>query len=130
MNEAFKEALKGFAGLTFHGLIATNAPTLFKGILVELLRQGKVTVNDLVPLIEGNKSLWKSGLFPIDYVEKLRVAASRVGDTDWLTAAWCIEAIRQDHPALASLFISWKKAHNWLGRQIAEVKLEASRNGD
>ena len=47
-----------------------------------------------------------------------------VPDVDWLTVDWFIDAIREEHKALASLFLGWKKGRNWLARQIKAIKTE------
>ena len=33
-----------------------------------------------------------------------------------------IDAIKKDHSALASQFLGWRKAYNWLERQLAELR--------
>jgi len=112
--------IRGFGELTLKGLAATNAPTIFKGVLNELFRQNETTVEKVIPLVQANKSLW--GVLPPDYLALLKRAAGQAGEMEWLTPEWVIDAIKKDHPALASLFLSWRKSRNWLGRQIEEIK--------
>ena len=112
--------LRGIGELTLKGLVSVNAPTIFKGILNEWFRQQDITVKKVIPLIEQNKSLWL--LFPPEYYPRLEKIASQVSDLSWLTADWVIDAVKEEHRALASLFLSWKKGRNWLDRQIEEMK--------
>ena len=108
--------------LTLRGLISTQAPNLFKGVLNELLRRDDITVDKVVIMVQGNQALWDQ--LSSDIVHSLRRAAEHITDVDWLTPEWFIEAIKKDHPALASLFLGWRKARNWLGRQIEVIKKE------
>ena len=123
--------LRDYAELTLHGLIASNAPAIFKGIIIEFLRtpfqllppphaKQNITVNSLVTMVEENKNLW--AILPPEHYDKIQRVASQVGNVNWLTVEWLIEAIKKDHPAIASLFLGWKKGANWLGRQLEEIK--------
>ena len=114
--------VKGFGELTLRGLVATNAPIIAKGILVSLLQQYHVSVDKVVTQVQENKSLWE--LFPAEHYDKLQRAMSQVGNVDWLTVEWTIDAIKKDHPALASLFLSWRKGRNWLERQLKEIRAQ------
>jgi len=114
--------IRGIGELTLRGLIATQAPNLFKGVLNELLRRDDITVDKVVVMVEKNQALWDQ-LSP-DIVHSLRRAAEHITDVPWLTPEWFIEAIKKDHPALASLFLGWRKARNWLFRQIEAIKKE------
>ena len=114
--------IRGIGELTLRGLIATQAPNLFKGVLNELLRRDDITVDKVVVMVEKNQALWDQ-LSP-NVVHSLRRVAEHVTDVDWLTPEWFIEAIKKKHPALASLFLGWRKARNWLLRQIEVVKKE------
>jgi len=114
------KAIKGFGEITLRGLVAVNAPSIFRGVLISSLKEHNITVNTVVPLVQNNKSLWS--LFPPDHYGKLERAVSQVPDLNWLTVDWLIDAIKNDLPALASLFLSWVKGRNWLERQILEIK--------
>lgn len=116
------ENLKGFGKMTLQGIVATQAPVVLKGMLNELLRRDDITVAKVVVMVEKNQSLW-SHLSP-EITHSLYRAAERVPDIDFLTVEWFIDAIREDHRALASLFLGWKKARNWLTRQIEAIKAE------
>jgi hypothetical protein len=48
----------------------------------------------------------------------------RVGSIGWLDADWAIDAIKGDFPTIASLFLGWRKANNWLKRQCEIIRNE------
>ncbi len=118
--------IKGLGRITLKGLVATQAPSLFKGTLNELLHRDDITVDKVVIMVQKNQALWDY-LSP-DIIHSLRRGAEYITDIDWLTVEWFIEAIKKEHPALASLFLSWKKALNWLARQIEVIKQELYGN--
>lgn len=120
--------LKSLGSLTAKGLISANAPNIIKGVMIELLytealykgRRRKINVKFLVELVEANQNLWE--LFPEGLLDKFKNVLAQIGDINWFTAEWIIEAIKGEHSSLASLFLSWRKAHNWLERQASEIK--------
>ena len=108
--------------LAKRGLIAEFAPNIVKGALAEFFEAKNMSVAKATKWVEGNVSLWKN-LEPGNQ-EQLKNMARNVGDISWFTAPWVVEAIREGNPALASLFMGWTKARNWLERQIEMVKQE------
>jgi len=112
--------IRGIGELTLKGLIATQAPNLFKGVLNELLRRDDITVDKVVTMVQGNQPLWDQ-LSP-DITHSLRRAAEHVTDVTWLDSAWFVNNIKTQHAALASLFLGWRKGRNWLDRQILDIK--------
>ncbi len=104
------------------GFAATLAPSILKGVLVELFRTKKVDVKKATLWIETNKSLL--GSFDSEYKRQIKHLASTVGDVSWLTTDWAINCLRKDFPAVASLFLGWPKGETWLKRQIEEIKNE------
>ena len=114
------ENLKGFTKMTLHGMIATQAPVVLKGILNEILRRDDITVEKVVEMVEKNQSLWS--YLPPGVIHSLHRVAEQVTDIEWFDSAWFINSIKVEHPALASLFLGWRKGRNWLDRQILEIK--------
>lgn len=114
--------VRGLSELTLKGFVAVNAPTIFKGWLNTFLHSRKVTVEKMVTLVEENQSLWS--LIPKEHYDRIRRATKQAGNLDWLTVDWTINAVKKEHPALASLFLGWRKGRNWLGRQLEEIKQE------
>ena len=123
------DRVKGFSELTLKGMVASNAPSIFKGMVNELLLQYHITPEVIIPMVEANQDLWS--MIPEKHYDKVAKVAQQIKDIDWLTADWFIEAIRKDHPALASLFLGWPrgKAKKWLDQQIGEIKRKLVDNG-
>ena len=127
------DKIKSYGSMTLKGLLTTNAPSMVQGMLVEVLsrkvkykgRERNIDVKLVCQLVDGNESLWS--LFPLAWHSRTSQGLSNLGNMDWFTADWAISAIKKDHPALASLFLSWRKAHQWLVKQIQEIKMEAKQ---
>ena len=118
--------VKKYAGIFSKGFVISMVPEMTKGALIELLQSREINVEKAVEWVTHNKSLWKS--FEPESQAMLKNVAGRVGNIDWLTAPWVIEAIKEEMPAVASLFLGWKKANNWLKRQVKIIKEEATKN--
>lgn len=112
--------VKKYGGVLGKGLFGLAAPSVGKGILVEILVKKKVSVEEAIKWVEGNTCLWD--IIEPKQQDQLKMVAKKVGRLDWLTTDWFIDAIKQDLPSLASLFLGWTKASNWLTRQIEIVK--------
>ena len=113
------DIFKKYGGVLGKGALAEIAPFLFKGALVEILKG--TTVQGASRWVEKKVNLWD--IIEPQHRESLK-RLSIVGDINWLTADWIIQAIKDDHPALASLFLGWKKANNWLEKQVEIIKQE------
>lgn len=115
-----------YGNILLGGLIAELSPELFKGMLVELLK--KTTVAEASEWVMKDYVLLEK--VPPQTLARLKSFSPRFGSLEWLTAEWVIEALRADVPALASLFMGWKKAYNWLVRQvnIIQREIEESRS--
>lgn len=107
------------------GVVATFAPAVVKGALVELFRIRKVDVKKATEWVLANKSLWDS--FEPERKRQFKRLADKVGDVNWMSVDWAIDALRGDFPAVASLFLGWRKGRNWLARQMEEIKEELQR---
>lgn len=114
--------LRGFGELTLRGLVSVNAPTILKGMLNEWFTLYQITPEQVISLVTENKSLWS--LLPPKYDRRIRNVSAHIGNAEWLTVDWMIDAIKAEHPALASLFLGWRKGKNWLSKQINEIKVE------
>jgi len=104
------------------GLVAELAPEVLKGFLIDFFESNNINTAEATEWIEGNKSLWGS-LKPEQQAQMKRMA-QKAGNLDFVNANWAINALRKDLPLLASLFLGWTKAHNWLERQLSEIKEE------
>jgi len=112
--------IEKYGTMLLSGLLGELSPDMIKGAMVELL--GSTSVRETSEWVEKDFSLWER--VPPNAQQRLKKFAHHFGNLDWLTAEWVIEALREDRPALASLFLGWKKARNWLARQIIIIKRE------
>lgn len=96
------------------------APFVFKGYIIEFFKSKKLDVKTVCQLVENNTSLW--ALMDNRGQEKVRNLVRRLGNIDWLTSEYLINAVKGEFPRIASLFLGWRKAHNWLERQMEEIK--------
>ena len=113
------DKIKKLAGPTIRGLTSQLAPQICKGLLIEYL--GKVDISDIMTYVEKNTSLWSQMSPEIQGKTRKTVVDLTQGHIEWLTPEWAINAIRKDLPRVASLFLGWRKARNWLDKQIAEI---------
>lgn len=118
------EALKGYAGLFSRGLILEMAPKISGGMMNELFHQWNMDFAKLTEYVRENKSLWS--MIEPEQHEQLRALAEKVGDLDFLTADVLINGIRKDFPGVASLFLNWPEAGDWLLLQIEELKAQVN----
>ena len=109
-----------YAKILGRGLMSQMAPSVLKGALVELLRP--VTIDQAVQWVNDDTSLWDT--LGSERQEGFKMIAQKAGGLDWMTAEGVIGAIREDCPALASLFLGWRKGHNWLVRQVGAIQRE------
>jgi len=114
--------IKKAGGFLSKGLVATFAPRVLKGTLVEFFKEKNVDVDHIVEWVLENKSLWDS--LGDERQRQLKHLAVKIRDVSWLTDDWVIDSLRSDFPAIASLFLGWKKSRNWLKRQIIIIQKE------
>ena len=119
--------LKKYGGILGRGVTATFAPSILKGALAELFRIRRVDTKKVTEWVLANNSLWDS-LEP-ERKRQFKHLASKLGDVDFITTEWAIDSLRSDFPGVASLFLGWPKAHNWLERQLDEIKKQAEQSG-
>jgi len=110
--------LKKFANMAFTGLAITSAPAIVKGMLVEYLKN--VTLEEIIYEVENDRILWVR--IDPEMQQKTSNMLSRLGNLDWLNAGFVIESIKDDHPAMASLFLGWEEARIWLEKQTIILK--------
>ena len=115
--------IKEYAGVLGTGFVAEMAPSILKGALVTALKDK--TVKEATEWVEKKVSLWDT--LSVKQQEGLKTLAQKAGRLNWLTGEWVIGAIRKDLPLLASLFLGWRKAHNWLDRQVIIIRQEVGR---
>ena len=107
----------------FKGLVIEyGVPGIVKGAMVELM--SSVTIEQAIEWVEKDYTLFNK--IPEKY--RREIASMSLGKINWLTASWCIQAIKEEKPQLASLFkkTNWRKGYNWLERQCDIIKEELS----
>lgn len=112
--------LKQFSSFFGKGFVAEMGPEIAKGAIVELFRTKRLDLKEVTRYVENNISLWDN--LDSEYQGQLKRLAQKLGNLDFITTEWAIDSLRSDFPALASLFLGWRKAHNWLERQLDELK--------
>lgn len=110
--------LKKLSGSIFESFIVTQAPAIAEGFLQEYLRD--VKPDELIDMIKANKSLWD--LVSEEDKQTLKQNIHRLGELEWLTPEWAINALRSARPEFASLFLSWPEAYKWFELQVATIK--------
>lgn len=113
-------SIKDYASILTGGMVKQLAPQMIQGALVEMLKN--VSVEKASKWVEDNIRLWDT--FNPKLQGQLKYLAKKAGPLDWLTADWAIQAITKDCPTLASLFLGWRKGHNWFVRQVEIIQGE------
>lgn len=116
------EEVKKYGGYFAKGIVAEMAPQILKGSLVELMKIKRVDVKKASEWVQTNTRLWD--VIEPNQRKALLKLGEHVKNLDWLTKEWVIGAFKEDLPALASLFLGWKKGGNWLGRQVEIIRKE------
>ena len=114
--------IKKYSQIIGNGAKATIAASIFKGMLVGLFRDNRVDIKTVNEWVQADKSFLDS-LNP-EQKRQLKQLASKMGDMNFITTEWVIDALREDFPAVASLFLGWEKGRNWLARQVERIKAE------
>jgi len=113
-------ALKRYASAAGMGLMKEMAPRIAGGFINEKFHQWKVDVAKITKDVQNNRSLW--GDMGPDQRSQVNDLAKRVGALDFITPEFLINSIKKDFPGVASLFLNWPEAAEWLGRQIDDLK--------
>lgn len=102
------------------GLIVEMVPGIASGIINEFFHQWNVNAAKIIQDVQSNRSLWVD-LKP-DQRDQLKATSQRLGNLDFITPEFLINSIKEDFPAVASLFLNWPEAGEWLARQINDLK--------
>ena len=107
-----------------NGLVSTGMPFIFKGMINEFLTDNKVDIHVAVEWVQKKKDLLT--LFKefggSDFENMLMRAHTFVADVDWLTSEYLIDACRDEHPVIASLFLGWDEGRAWLDLQTETIR--------
>jgi hypothetical protein len=110
------------------GLITSGVPLIFKGMINEWLNgdeyHPRVDVKTVATWVTKNKDLLV--LFKEyggeDFDNVLGRAGHFVKDSSWFTSEWLIDACREEHPDIASLFLGWEESRVWLDMQVEKFR--------
>ena len=105
------------------GLGRVAAPYVLRGVFSGYLQ--KVSIKEAVAWAQNGENLWDH-ISP-EYQTKLHnLGASNIGrglgPLTWLTSEWLIENLKEDTPALCSLFAGWPEGKTWLEVQIKDLR--------
>lgn len=114
--------LTEYLSLLGKGAVIKFAPSIFRGLLVEALKDKEISVKKVTGLVQVKGVFWD--LILPDWKELLGGAGNGLGSLDWLTADWFVNSIKESRPDLASLFLGWEKSRNWLHKQLGLLKEE------
>lgn len=110
--------IKDYLDIAKKGIIAESAPYMLQGAMIQWLT--KVKMDTIIDYVQHNTKITE--LINQKGWDNIKYIAGNIGDTSWFTADWAIQAVRKDNPAIASLFMGWTKARNWLERQFALLR--------
>lgn len=113
------------AGTFGRGILLEIIPKIAGGFINELFHQWEVDVPKVTQDVLGDKPLWEN--MEPSQREQLEDLKQRVGNLDFLTPELVVDSIKVDFPAVASLFLNWPEAGEWLDKQINNLK--AGLNG-
>ncbi len=108
--------IEKYGKMALGGFVANSAPKIAKGMINEYLRMSKLDVKQVIALVQEDKSLWS--VLPSDALDNIAIAGRRLNDVSWFDTDWLIDAIRNDHPTISSLFLGWEEARQWLEKQV------------
>lgn len=111
------------------GIVSIGIPLVFKGMVNQFIEDKNLDVKLAVKYIQENRSLLE--LFkeysPDDFETVVQRCSHYIKNADWLTSDWLINATRDEHPGLASLFMGWDEARAWLDVQTETFRQEFTK---
>jgi hypothetical protein len=120
--QSIKDKLGGFG----KSMAISQAPEIAKGFVNELFHQWKIDKDTLIADVLKNASILER-MTP-EQEKALRGVADLIGNLDFITSEVVIEGIRKDFPLVASLFLGWHEAADWLERQLDSLKQHITTN--
>jgi hypothetical protein len=111
--------LKRYSKMLGKGLLHEVSPGIVAGVINELFHEWNVDVAKVTDYVQYHRSLWDQ-ISP-EYQNALKNSA-RLIDPSFLTPDFIVNAINKDFPAVASLFLSWTAAGEWLAGQTEQLK--------
>lgn len=119
----FLETIQQYAGIFGKGLLLQIAPEVAEGFINKLFHEWKVDTDKVKQDVLNNKSLLDE--MKPEQLEQLKTLKQRVGSLDFITPDLVIKSIKDDFHGVASLFVNWPEAKEWLAKQIEDLKKQA-----
>lgn len=116
----FLDTLKQYGGVLGTGLMRQAAPGIASGFINRFFHEWKVDVARITQDVQSGRSLLDQ-LSP-DQQREFAIMAKRVGALDFITPAFLVNSIKKDFPTVASLFVNWPEAAEWLNKQVNDLK--------
>jgi len=116
--------IKEMAGIFGKGMLLHMAPSLTGGVINDYFHEWKVDEVGIAAAVKNNRCLWEK--LTDDQWEHLSQAAETIGGLDFLTPELVIDSIKKDFPGVASQFVNWPAAGEWLGHQLDLMRQELS----
>lgn len=120
---AYLDKIKQSLGFFGKGLMLEMAPGIAGGIINEMFHQWNVDVAKITQYVQSNQPLLDGT--NSEQIKQLKGLPQGVDNLDFLTPDLVINSIKKDFPAVASLFLNWPEANEWLTRQIDDIKKQA-----
>lgn len=108
-----------YTGPVGKAVLSMAGPGILKGILLEYFTKEKMDVKTISAYVVSDTDLWSK--LPDQYSQRLRNLIAGI-DLRWLTPEWLVTAITEDYPAIASLFLGWPEAKEWLDKQVSTIR--------
>jgi len=102
------------------GLLAVGGPQMVEGMFQEWVK--KVKISDVEEWVVKDKRIWEQ-ISPA-WQEQLLHYGPKMGDLSFLTVEWAVKSATKTNPGLASLFLNWPEALNWLDKNLKDLKKE------
>lgn len=112
--------LKNIGSLLSRGVIGQLAPEILKGAILEFFKAKGLDSKAVTDCVLRDASLWD--LMGEKLQGEISALLSKSGNINFLDSQFVIKAIKGEHPAVASLFLGWVDARNWLDKQVETIK--------
>lgn len=114
------DQIKQVGALIGEGLVKEMAPQIASGFINQLFHRWNVNVGKIIQDVQNNRSLWQG--VTSDLQRQVGDMVRKVGNVDFITSDFIITSIKKDFPGVASLFLNWPEAAEWLDRQVNDLK--------
>lgn len=118
------QKIKEIGGIFGKGLLLQMAPGIAGGFINDYFHEWKVDEAKIAADVRNDRCLWAN--LTEEQWRQIGDAAQAIGGLDFLTPGLVIDSIKKDFPTVASLFLNWPEASEWLSRQLDMLREELS----